>query len=233
MTYNDGTSIEVICQKDYEESMKKYILFLTLLQMPLFAQWNTSAIKLGAFVPSSAGSGFIVGYEGSHFFDPQFSFGWSIDWFHANYTDGKVVSDFNGIDPIPGTSGNINELRAKTNLHDFPIMAIATVRFPITPLSDFYAFGGLGAEALFVSYSNYNDPSKDDFKTAFDFNWRLGIGASYGFSKKSEVFGEIAYHSSAPSWNYQVTDISGFKHTYERIFDMSGMMFRLGLRFYY
>src|ERR1035437_1563781 len=143
MMYYDGTSIAYICPKDYEESMKKYVLFLMLLQIPVFSQWNTSAIKLGAFVPSSAGAGFIVGYEGSHFFDPNFSFGWSIDWYHSNYTDAKVVSDLNN---IPGLTGSTNELRAKTNLHDFPVMAIGTIRFPITPLSDVYAFGGLGAE---------------------------------------------------------------------------------------
>ena len=148
MMFNNGTSIAYIYQKEYEGSMKKYVLFLMLLQVPLFAQWNTSAIKLGAFSPSSAGTGFIVGYEGSHFFDPQFSFGWSIDWYHSNYTDAKVVNDAN---TIIWTSGNTNELRARTNLHDFPVMAIGTVRFPVTPLSDVYVFGGLGAEALLLT----------------------------------------------------------------------------------
>jgi hypothetical protein len=228
--FNNGTSIAYICKKDYEESMKKYVLFLMLLQIPVFAQWNTSAIKLGAFVPSSAGAGFIVGYEGSHFFDPQFSFGWSIDWYHSNFTDAKVVNDLNN---IPGLTGNTNQLRAKTNLHDFPIMAVGTVRFPITPLSDVYFMGGLGAEALFVNYSNFDNPSQSDFKAAFDFNWRIGVGASYGFGKKSEVFGELSYHSSAPSWTYEGYNTSGTKVTYERVFDMSGMMFRVGVRFYY
>ena len=215
--------------------MKKYVLFLFLLQIPMFAQWNTSAIKLGTFIPSSAGAGFMVGYEGGHFFDPQFSLGWSIDWFHANYTDAQVVNDLNGIplDQIPGTTGSTNELRAKTNIHDFPIMALATVRFPVTPLSDVYINGGLGFEALFIDYSNYQNPSQNDFKTAFDFNWTLGVGGTYGFSKKAEVFAELGYHSSAPSWDYQVTDANGYKHTFQRTFDMSGMMLRAGVRFYY
>jgi hypothetical protein len=228
--YYGGTSIAYIRPKDYEESMKKYVLFLMLLQIPVFSQWNTSAIKLGAFSPSSAGTGFIVGYEGSHFFDPQFSFGWSIDWYHSNYTDATVVNNANN---LYGTSGSTNELRARTNIHDFPIMAIGTVRFPVTPLSDIYAFGGLGAEVLFVDYNNFDTPSQSDFKTAFDFNWRIGVGATYGFGKKSEVFGELAYHYSAPSWTYDGYDVNGNKVTYERVFDMSGVMLRVGVRFYY
>lgn len=210
--------------------MKKYVLCLILIQIPVLAQWNTSAIKLGAFSPSSAGTGFIVGYEGSHFFDPQFSFGWSIDWYHSNYTDATVVNNANN---LYGTSGSTNELRARTNIHDFPVMAVGTVRFPVTPLSDVYVMGGLGAEALFVSYNNFLNPFQSDFKTAFDFNWRIGVGGTYGFGKKSEVFAELAYHSSSPSWTYDGYDANNNKVTYERVFDMSGIMFRVGVRFYY
>jgi hypothetical protein len=214
--------------------MKKYVLFLFLLPITLFAQWNTSAIKLGTFVPSASGAGFIVGYEGGHFFEPQFSLGWSIDWFHSNFTDSKAVNDFNAIDPPPpGTTGSTNELRAQTNINDFPIMGLATVRFPVTPLSDIYINGGIGFEALFVDYTNYQNTSQNDFKTAFDFNWSVGVGGTYGFGKRSEVFAELGYHSSAPSWDYQITDNLGFKHTYQRTFDMSGMLMRLGVRFYY
>ncbi len=212
--------------------MKKYLLLITLLPLPLFAQWNTSAIKLGSFVPSSAGAGFIVGYEGSHFFDPNVSFGWSIDWYHSNYTDATVVNFADQLYPV-GVTNNL--LKASTNLHDFPIMANINVRFPITPLSEVYALGGLGFEALFISYSNFDDPSKNDFHTAFSFNWRIGAGGTYAIGKRSEVFGEIAYHYSQPSWTYEVNDPSnnGRKITYERIIDMSGMLFRLGVRFYY
>src|SRR5664279_1656908 len=112
--FNNGTSIAYICKKDYEESMKKYVLFLMLLQIPVFGQWNTSAIKLGSFVPSSAGAGFIVGYEGSHFFDPNVSFGWSLDWYHSNYIDANVVNQADQYYPVGVTD---NQLRATTNIH--------------------------------------------------------------------------------------------------------------------
>jgi hypothetical protein len=212
--------------------MKKYLLLLFLIQLPVFAQWNTSAVKLGTFVPSSSGAGFIIGYEGSHFFDENFSFGWSLDWYHSNYTDENVVNDANN---LYGIVGNVNQLRASTNVHDFPIMGILTVRFPVTPVTEVYANGALGAEALFINYNNFENPSQNDFKTAFDFNWQIGVGASYGFGKRSEIFGELAYHYSQPSWTYQVDDPQnpGQKITYERIIDMSGMMLRVGVRFYY
>lgn len=211
--------------------MKKYLLLIILLPLPLFAQWNTSAIKLGTFIPSSAGAGFIVGYEGSHFFDPHFSFGWSIDWYHSNYTDETVVNEAN---QLYGVGVTQNQLRASTNLHDFPIMADINIRFPITPLAEVYGTGGLGFEALFISYNNFDNPSENDFKTAFAFNWRIGAGATYAIGNRSEVFGELAFHYSQPSWTYQFTDPNtGRQDTYQRSIDMSGMMFRLGVRIYY
>ena len=211
--------------------MKRYMFLLVFLPLQVFAQWNTSAVKMGSFIPSSAGAGFIIGYEGSHFFDPSVSFGWSIDWYHTKYTDGSVV---NIADQLYGVGVNENQLRASTNLHDFPIMADLNIRFPITPFAEVYATGGLGLEALFISYSNFDDPSKNDFQSAFAFNWRLGAGVTYAIGRRSEVFGEIAYHNSQPSWTYEVRDPNtGNKRTYERSVDMSGMMFRLGVRFYY
>ena len=211
--------------------MKKYLFIILFIQLPLYAQWNTHAIKLGTFIPSSSGAGFIVGYEGSHFFDPQFSFGWSIDWYHSSYTDEKVANDFNN---LYGINVRENQLRASTNVHDFPLMGILTVRFPVTPVAEVYANGALGAEALFIGYSNFQNPNQNDFKTAFDFNWQIGIGASYGFSKRAEAFGELAYHYSQPSWTYEVIDpTTGQKDTYQRVIDMSGMMLRVGMRFYY
>lgn len=208
--------------------MKKLlILFIVLLHTSLLAQFGSSAIKLGYFHPSAAKGGFIIGYEGGRDID-YFFFGWSIDWYHKNYVDKRLVDD---ITPSFG-SGEITELRAKTNIHDFPVMAVGAVRFPVAPRTFLYVHGGIGAEMLLVNYRNFQNPDQDEFKVAFDFNWRLGLGGAFELGPRTEVFGELTYHNSEPSWEFEVDTPAG-KKTFERIFDMSGVMARVGVRFFY
>jgi hypothetical protein len=210
--------------------MKTYLLFLLfLLSTSSFAQSGMAAIKLGYFNPSAADGGFIIGYEGGKYIDENFTFGWSIDWFHKNYVDKKLVSEFNDIYGIAG--GTVNELRAKTNLHDFPLMLNATAKFPVSYFTKFYITGGIGAEVLLIHYRNFQNPDDSEFQGAFDFNWRIGFGFLYEVGRRSDIFAEMTYHSSKPSWTYEVDD--GRKRTFEREFDMSGLMMRVGFRFYY
>jgi hypothetical protein len=210
--------------------MKKVIILFTLFfAAPVFAQFGTSAIKLGFFSPSAAKGGFIIGYEGGKEIDEYFLIGWSFDWFHKSYVDRNLVNDIN----TSFGSGDINELRAKTNIHDFPAMAMAAARFPVAPRTFMYINGGIGIEMLLVNYRNFVEPDKDEFRAAFDFNWRLGFGAAYELGARSEIFTELTYHNSAPSWEFEVDSPFGGKRTFERIFDMSGVMARVGLRFYY
>ncbi len=50
--------------------MKKIsILFIVLLSSSVFAQFGSSAVKLGFFSPSAAKGGFIIGYEGGRDMD--------------------------------------------------------------------------------------------------------------------------------------------------------------------
>jgi hypothetical protein len=210
---------------------KILLLFIVLFYSTSYSQWGTSAIKLGHFNPAASDGGFIIGYEGGKYIDYGLNIGWSVDWFHKSYVDKKLVSEFNELYGIGG--GSINELRAKTNLHDFPVMFTATARFPVSPFVDLLVNGGIGAEVLIIHYRNFQDTDKSELQGAFDFNWRLGLGLSFALGRSSEIFGEITYHSSAPSWEYEVQGNDGIKRTFEREFDMSGMMARIGFRFYY
>jgi hypothetical protein len=216
-----------------EEKMKKLVALIFLIGFTgIYAQVNTAAIKLGIFSPASTGGGFIIGYEGAHYVDKNFSFGWSIDWFHKNYVDKTLINNLNEQGPPVG-GGEINELRAKTNLHDLPMMIHISGKTLVAPYTQAYLTAGIGAEVLLINYSNYIDPTKDEFQAAFDLNWRVGIGGIYELSKSADVFAELAYHSSSPSWTYETQDANGVKKTFERVFDMSGVMFRVGFRFYY
>lgn len=213
--------------------MKKLIALIVFLSVSgIYAQVNTAAVKLGIFSPSSAGGGFIIGYEGSHYVDKNFSFGWSFDWFHKNYVDKTLINDLNQQDPPVG-GGELNELRAETNLHDFPLMIHLSGKTLVGPYTQAYVTAGIGAEVLLINYNNYQDPTKDEFQTAFDLNWQIGVGGIYEMSRNADVFAELTYHSSAPSWTYETQDAFGNKRTFERVFDMSGVMFRVGFRFYY
>ncbi|MGE5435984.1 MAG: outer membrane protein [Syntrophothermus sp.] len=213
--------------------MKKYLaLLLIVISCSAFAQDGSAAFKLGFFNPADADAGFIIGYEGTHRVDENFYIGWSFDWFHRNYTDKKLVSDYNQV--YPGQGGEVNELRAKTNIHDLPLMFVLKAEFPVAPRTSAYGTGGFGAEILLINYRNFQNPEQDDFHAAFAFNWRIGAGMSYAISRRSDIFGEITYHSSVPSWEYQIEDpLTHVKRTYEREFDMSGMMLRIGYRFFY
>jgi hypothetical protein len=214
--------------------MKKItvVCLVIILSTGVSAQMRSSAIKLGHYSPSAASGGFIIGYEGGIFSDEMLSFGWSLDWFHQNYVDRKLIEDYNALYGIPGSS--TNELRAKTNIHDFPAMISATIKYPVTYFTKVFFTGGIGAELLLINYRNFVNPSEDEFQTAFDFNWRLGFGGLYELSRNSEVFLEFIYHSSQPGWEYEINDPgSGIDKTYERVFDMSGIMARVGFRFYY
>jgi hypothetical protein len=212
--------------------MKKLIVIIvTICSSMCFSQLNSASIKLGYFNPTAANGGFIIGYEGGKIIDERLIFGWSIDWFHSNYVDKRLVNEFNQVYPIG--IGVTNELRAKTNLHEFPILLNFRGEFPIAPLTRFYATGGVGLEFLLINYRNFQRPDDDDLKAAFDFSWRIGIGMLYRIGSRSEIFGQFDYHSSEPSWEYEVNDNTFGKRIFERSFDMSGVMFRAGLRFFF
>jgi len=211
--------------------MKKLTLIFVLLFCHfVYGQWSAAAIKLGSFIPGATGAGFIIGYEGGRYIDDNFNFGWSIDWFHKNYVDKNLVQSF---DEVYGVSGSNNELRASTNLHDIPLMLSVTVKHPVTPRAKIYAAGGIGAEVLIINYRNFENPGESELKAAFDFNWRIGLGAAYNIGLRSEILLEMTYHHSEPSWTYEV-DVEPFgKRTFERVYDMSGLIIRAGFRFYY
>ncbi len=212
--------------------MKKLlIVFIFLSSSISFSQWGTSSIKLGYFNPSATDGGFIVGFDAGTFIDKNFSWSFSFDWFNKNYIDKQLVAELNN---NYGTTGTINELRAKTNIHDFPIMFNVIVKFPMNPRSQLYLTGGLGAEMLLINYRNFQNPEQDELEVAFDFNWRMGIGASFAMGPRSEIFTELTYHHSNPGWQYEAEEFGNYTSRYfERSYDMSGIMARVGFRFYY
>ncbi|MCF8242805.1 MAG: hypothetical protein K9J16_15610 [Melioribacteraceae bacterium] len=212
--------------------MKKVIFIALIFSSTIvFGQRNTAALKLGLYSPDVAESGFIIGYQGSKILDEYFSYGWSIDWFNKNYIDKTLANEFDQLFGVPGST--LNEIRAETNLHDIPVMINLIAEYPVARRAYVYGYGGIGAEVLLIFYKNFQNTDDGEMEAAFDFNWRIGAGVSYQLGSKSELLGELTYHASQPSWQYEVVDQSGTKRTFERRFDMSGIMLRFGFRFFY
>lgn len=211
--------------------MKNVIfIFLTFTSLSI-AQWNTGAAKMGYFSPSATDGGFIIGIEGGKHVDRFLSWNWSIDWFHKNYVDKKLINELDQY--YPGAIGELNELRATTNIHDFPVMFGLVARFPISNRAQYYLSGGLGAELMLINYRNFQNPIDDDFDVAFGFNWRVGIGAAFAIGPRSEFFGELTYHNSNPGWTYESEGFDYPSSVLERSYNMSGFMTRIGIRFFY
>ncbi|RPI64131.1 MAG: hypothetical protein EHM44_03780, partial [Ignavibacteriales bacterium] len=130
--------------------MKFIVVIAGLLTINILPQWNTGAVKLGYFNPSATDGGFIIGFEGGKHFDKYMSWTWSVDWFNRNYVDKELVDELNQY--YPRAFGETNELRASTNIHDFPVMFGISARFPIFKRAQFFASGSVGAELLIINY---------------------------------------------------------------------------------
>lgn len=214
--------------------MKKSVIsfFLVIIPSITFAQFDVGAIKLGNFNPKATDSGFIIGYEGGWYIDDNFLFGWSVDWFRREYVDRRLVDEYN--DFFGPINSELNELRAKTNLHSIPVMISINANQEVAPRTRAFLTGAVGAEVLLVFYRSYQNPEDDEFQGAFDFAWRLGGGISYEIGRRSDAFFELTYHASKPSWEYEVKDnITGRTRVFERRFDMNGFLVRVGFRFFF
>lgn len=213
--------------------MKKITLLLVLIiPICISAQHKYGSVKFGLFTPSATDAGFIIGYEGGWYIDENFIVGWSADWFHKNYVDASLVKQYNEF--YGNIHSELNELRATTNIHSIPLMGTITGSWPVTPRVKAFVNGSAGLNVLLIFYRNYNDPNESEFQGAYDFAWRLGGGLIYELGERSDAFMEIAYHNSEPSWTYDVNDsITGRKKTFERKFNMSGILMRVGFRFYF
>lgn len=211
--------------------MKKYMLIaIAAIILTLNGQQKMGSIKAGMFFPQACDGGFDLGLEYGLHIDTNLDVALSLDWFKKDYEDEEVQDEFETDYDLNTT---IVKKLSETTIYDFPFMVAVTAKFPINNKAKWFATGGLGAEMLYASYYTYNqDDIKEESELAFDFNWRLGAGAMYNLGEKSEVFGEVAYHYSKPSYEYE-DQIGGNEVTLKREYDMSGIMSRVGVRFFF
>ncbi len=207
--------------------MKKTVMIMIITAvLGLYAQKNMGAIKAGMFFPQACDGGFDLGFEYGFHIDTNLDVGVSLDWFKKEFTDKDYIGD---VENIGGdlTGSQYRDL-GKTTIYDFPFMISVTAKFPLKDKLKWFALGGLGAEMLYASLEAYDKDKNDTYEEsvlAFDFNWRLGGGVMYNLGQKSEVFAELAYHYSKPNFE----DDNSITTEY----DMSGIMSRIGVRFFF
>ena len=205
--------------------MKKMIaIMIVTAAFGLSAQKNMGAIKAGMFFPQACDGGFDLGFEYGYHIDTNLDVGLSLDWFKKEFTDKDYIGDVENIEG--DLSGTQYKNIGKVTIYDFPVMVSVTAKFPINNKLKWFALGGLGAEMLYASLEAYEDASGtyEESVLAFDFNWRLGGGIMYNLGARSEIFGELAYHYSKPSFDDD-NDIT-------TEYDMSGILSRVGVRFF-
>ncbi len=212
----------------------KFVLALvTCISIIGFTQNRTAIVRLGYYAPAVTDGGFIIGAQWVQEVDENFQMGFSLDWFNKNYTDQRLVNEYNKVNKGAGSFGSTNEVMAKTNLNLFPVQYGMYLNFPLERDIKIYATGSLGLDFLIINYRSYSNPSNDEMKAAVDFCWQIGVGVKYPLGRRSDVLAEISYHHSQPSWQYDVTDSDGNKRVIERSYDLAGLMLRAGVRFYY
>ena len=217
--------------------MNKILSFLILATcLPLICA-DAGAIKIGGFSPSAIdGAGFIIGGEYGKSIDEAFDIGVSLDWFSKEWEDEKAYQD------TVGFNDNVNfedkEKLSETSVNEFPLMINLTLKFPVADMAKVYLTGGFGGELLVISsyHLEVNDDNNakpvEESDFAFDWNWRAGAGVSYSIGSRSDVFGETVFHYSVPGYEYDLKTDEG-KKTLKREYDMKGMLFRAGIRFYF
>lgn len=215
--------------------MEKVLAIVILLVVSSFAQNKTALIKLGYYSPEATNGGLVLGYQGAKAIDENFEYGWSFDWFNKNYVDKKLVKEFE-LAGFPNSE--LNELRAKTNVHNIPIMLSLTGKYRLDRRFDVYVSGSFGVDVLLIFYRSYQNPEDDDLKIAGDFAYMFSVGGITSIGSRSEFLAELSYFSAEPGWQYEVETVSSITNTktkkvFERVFDMSGIMARIGFKFYY
>ncbi|NOR45819.1 MAG: outer membrane beta-barrel protein [Candidatus Delongbacteria bacterium] len=208
--------------------MKKITMLIVLLAiMSIYAQGKIGAIKAGLFKPGACDAGFDLGIEYGLHIDTNLDVAIEMGWFKKDYEDEDFEKEYEN---VPGLVGADMAQLSETTIYDFPLMVLVTAKFPINFKYKWFATGGLGAEMLYASYNTFDDDTKHEL--AFDFNWRLGGGMIYNLGERSEVLMEVGYHYSKPSYEYE-DNISGTDVTFKREYDMSGILGRVGVRFFF
>ena len=201
------------------------ILIIIFISASTFAQGSFTDFKIGLLMPSDAETGFIGGIGMGKMVDENIGAGFELNYYGKTYTKDEEVGYDPGTSGTPGATTIVTQIENSTTM--IPIMFNLVLLTQAGPNFDLRFTGGVGYELLWVNENNY-EQNVDETRFYSGFAWQIGAGASIPMSRNSDIFGEALYHGGSPSKD-KGTEIG--LPVREEV-DMSGFMFRLGIRLY-
>jgi hypothetical protein len=191
----------------------------------IFAQGSFTDFKIGLLMPSDAETGFIGGIGFGKMVDENIGAGLEISYYGKTFTKEEEVDNDPGTGGIPGTTTILTEIENSTTL--IPIIFNIVLVTQAGPSFDLRFTAGVGYELMWVNEVNYKE-NIDETRFYSGFAWQAGAGLSLPMSRNSDVFAEALYHGGTPSKD----EGKEFGLPVRTEIDMSGLMFRLGIRLY-
>jgi len=201
------------------------ILMIIIFSVGVFAQGSFTDFKLGLLMPTDAETGFIGSIGMGKMVDENIGAGFELSYYGKTFTKDTKVAEDPGTSGTTGSSTYVTEIENSTTM--IPIMFNVIFLTQAGPGFDLRFTGGVGYELLWVNETNYQQ-NVDETRFYSGFTYELGAGASIPMSRNSDIFAEALYHGGSPSKD-KGTEVG--LPVREEV-DMSGFMFRLGIRLY-
>ncbi len=206
------------------KKLLQFLIFIFLLINCAFAQKSFTDFKAGLLMPADAKTGFLGGVGFGKMVDENIGAGFEIGIYSKSYTEETTVDT--------NRTGNVDPVTYRTEIENSTIMI--PLMFHLVYITqagsnfDIRFTAGVGYELMWNSENNYKD-GYEDTRFYSGFAWQIGAGASIPISRNADFFGEALYHGGSPSRDEGETAL-GLPERSE--VDMSGMIFRLGIRLY-
>jgi opacity protein-like surface antigen len=199
------------------------VISILICTFPALSQHTIYEIEAGALFPQDTETGTIIGLSYGQMVDENLSWAFEVDYFWRTYTQEYTTTETGG---TTKEETIVTEIESSTKM--LPLMAKLVFLSQLGPKVDLRFSGGIGYAFVWNHEANYV-AGVEDSKSFSGFAWQLGGGISIPISRAADLFGELSYFYSIPSRDEGTTQ-AGLPQRTE--IDMSGLMLRIGVRFY-
>jgi hypothetical protein len=209
-----------------EYKMKLSILTIIIVLITttiVLGQHTIFEVEGGALFPKDTETGTIIGVTGGRMVDENLGWAFEAQYFWRTFTKEYTVSETGG---ATQQETIVTEIENSTKM--LPIMGKIIYLSQIAPSLDIRISGGIGYAFLWNTEANYVEGIEES-NSFSGFAWQLGAGISLPISRAADFFGEMVYFNSKPSRDAGTTQ-AGLPQRTE--IDMSGLLLRIGVRFY-
>ena len=199
------------------------LILILFFSTCVFSQHTIFEAEGGALFPQDTETGTIIGLTAGRMADENLGWAFEAQYFWRTFTKEYTVSESGG---ATQEATIVTEIENSTKM--LPIMGKIIYLSQIAPSLDIRVSGGIGYAFLWNTEANYVI-NVEESKSYSGFAWQLGAGLSLPISRAADFFGEMIYFSSKPSRDAGTTQ-AGLPQRTE--IDMSGLLLRIGVRFY-